>query len=622
MPDISENAKENVEVANMPASQRPQLRFQRIFFIIAFCAFSALAIMSYIQIIKSRTLYPEYAVPKQDNLDASVTELTVQRPGQVYSAITFGAPHNGFSHNVGSSASFKLPKRWYGYVLHLGIEKYDNEMPTTIECLINGRKIFEHSIISRRFSRKKPYGGFRIPIPAKQLNDAEKNIVIIRNASGGYWEGRLYLIPGYLLRTLLPYILPILGFLVILSTTFLSSSYRSRWLPLLIAFVMFFVYRYTYFVHDHTGFGGFFFDDIQDIINDVSGDKYSHDMMKHPIFLPVMRVFYGIWRGAGLDRLDAMSAGFALVAGINVALAFIWFKRVWKDKLYALPLVTAYSLLFAVWAYSSLYETYILSALSVNLTMILFWAKPVTKSIRNVIYSAIMISISALINPPMLLLISVAIVMLIMSEMPARRKCFHAGVLLAAVIVIFVIGYYLVLLFYMSHTATAKGLHLPFSQEFAKKGVFTRYAGISNMTLNNMLKVLAGQFIYSFFGQSYPFDYGLDSPVRYVTNILGIISIIVLLTLWIFLVIAMCKNRRFMTATFLLEAIVILPYIVFFWYFNPSEMLLYSSPLLSLIILWFSKASDLIFNGKSRWLFWGIAAVFLVVNMIAITSYR
>mgnify|MGYP000439319192 CR=1 FL=1 len=380
--------------------------------------------------MKSKPLYPEISVAKGNDLAEPVTKLTFHKPGQVYPAMAFGESHYSLAYNVGSTVAFELPKKWYGYILHIGIEKYDSETTPTIQCLINGDKIFEHRIINRHYSHGRPYGGFEIPIPIEYLSYGKENVISLRNSSEGYWEGRLYIIPGYFLRTLLPYILPICGFIVIISATFVPSSYRSRWLPLLLAFVMFFVYRYTYFVHDHTGFGGYFFDDIRDLIKEVSGDKYTHDMMRHPVFLPLMRVFYGIWRAIGLDKLDAMSAGFAFVACINVALAFILFRITCHEKLNAIPLILTYSFLFAVWAYSSLYETYILSALSVHLTMIFLWAKPVTKSLRNIFYLAIMISISALINPPMLLLFSVGLAILIMSGMPSKRKYLYCHVML------------------------------------------------------------------------------------------------------------------------------------------------------------------------------------------------
>jgi hypothetical protein len=172
-----------------------------------------------------------------------------------------------------------------------------------------------------------------------------------------------------------------------------------------------------------------------------------------------------------------------------------------------------------------------------------------------------------------------------------------------------------------SHHAGDHGImhHLRFSHEVIKS-----YASISHFNLHEAGNVAMAQSFYSLFGngQGFVWNKGWGGLPAYFATPAGAVCALCFLFICASALLAMQRNRHLLMLAASCSAMVLLPYLAFFIYFNPSEMLLYCAPLELLCVIGIGRAFEISFPTRAPLLLIFIATLVAANNTVALVSYH
>ena len=91
---------------------------------------------------------------------------------------------------------------------------------------------------------------------------------------------------------------------------------------------------------------------------------------------------------------------------------------------------------------------------------------------------------------------------------------------------------------------------------------------------------------------------------------------------WLAGCVGLAQKRRQLRLSLQLFAFVLLPYLAFFWLFNPGEMLLYSAPLAAPVLAWLFRGWENIFNvHRLDFFLLALAFIFMLHNGACLATY-
>jgi hypothetical protein len=540
-------------------------------------------------------------------------------------------PMNSGMPATGTAILYNLPYTSDGYMLNIGVTRADNQHPPLLTISVNDVLLRGIQIPLARLGETNPFHSEELLIPGKLLHPGRENRLAVRNARGLHWLGHLALIPDPQWRRLLPLLVPLSGWCVLASALFLIASPRGqRRFPVLLLVVLFVIYYQSSYIRDMAPVTGFFFSDAPDFIDPICHKIFNLDMNKHPLFLPVIRFWVKPFHFVRLGEIASLSAAFALIGTLNGLMAFLWFRR-WLGEFRtagALTLLYAFSL--AIWAYSSNYETYAFSSLMGNLFFwVLLRAKRPDRSL-SLLLPSLAIGFAALAHPPLLILF----VPLVIHRTFQRLHAFPwIGMVAASLVVVavFLAGQILIRHYYMQSTdlpdSLENDLHSasdPVSREISNiRSLYHRYAQAQSPVPVQLGTVLTSQFVYSLAGLPYPFDWsrGIDGLRDYFRSVTGPPALGAILCLWLGALLGLLSSRRFLGNSLILLAGIMAPWLTFFILFNPSEMLLYSAPMIAPILAWLGGANRLVFKQHTAGFLLTISLILTIHNAWVLASY-
>jgi hypothetical protein len=410
----------------------------------------------------------------------------------------------------------------------------------------------------------------------------------------------------------------------------LRSPLSQRRFPLLLLSVLFVLYYQTFMIRDLAPVTGFFFSDAADFIDPVCRKLFNFDMNKHPLFLPVMRFVIKPLHFFLRQESAAVSSAFALIGALNGLMAFLWFRRWLGDFRTAGALALLYAFSLAIWVYSSNYETYVFSSLTGNL---FFWAllrpAPQDKT-RRLLGLSLVIGLAALAHPPLLILFGVLVIHIwIRRTRPLPWK----GLVASAVVVaaVFLGGQILIRSYYASRMQLPLAIDNrlrtspnPVSKEIHNlQWIYHYYSKNQRFTSSQLGNALTGQFVYSLAGLPYPFDWarGIAGLRDFFKSVTGPPALWAILFLWLSALIGVTVSRRLLIPSLVLLVGVMAPWLIFFLFFNPSEMLLYSAPMMAPLLAWLGGAQRLVFKQRTAALLLIISLILTIHNTWVLTSY-
>jgi hypothetical protein len=186
-------------------------------------------------------------------------------------------------------------------------------------------------------------------------------------STGGPWTGNIFIVPHLGLRRFMIAGFPILACVAIIAGGLLI---RRGWLSILVLAATAFPLFYThYFWAKFTPIGAFF-GDGRELVEAVRLGVYAGDMQKHPCFLPLMRLLTGVCGLLFRAHLTAFAVAYGLVSAANAAVATMIIRRAFSSATVRALLPAAYVFSFSILTYSSVFETYILTSLLLNLAIL------------------------------------------------------------------------------------------------------------------------------------------------------------------------------------------------------------------------------------------------------------
>lgn len=414
-----------------------------------------------------------------------------------------------------------------------------------------------------------------------------KNLHLQIRNEGGSWFGGAFFVPNYKMTkfisiTLFPSF--ILGLLCAVS---LFSEKPRLMLPLVAVFGYLFYYCLNYPAKLIPC--EIFFSDSKELVDAIRFNDWTYDMQKHVLFLPVMRVLSAFFSLVSSKPLKTLAIAFSFISAMNLLLAAACI-RLTKMKCWSKSLLCAvYGASFSIATYSSIYETYILSALMVNATILasLYLQKNPTR--YRAVIAAILCGLLPLVTWQLFAFVPFFLI-------------WHSGNIrkLASVRSFWILiarhwGIAL-LSFWVCYTAVW-GLY---SGPFLEKGrspstakvlseTQKNYASLENITWKSLLQVVDDTFVSSLVNTRNAFSGEKSNGCISAGFVISKLAICIV----VFLMIGSAGAYLWKTAKHTLTTFVFIAgfgaYIGFHLYFNPVEMLLYTPPI---ILLWLLPVSN------------------------------
>jgi hypothetical protein len=397
-----------------------------------------------------------------------------------------------------------------------------------------------------------------------------------------------------------------------------------EWVFLLLAFIVLFAtYRYTFYGRWVAPLDGYFYADSGEFIHALSRAAVANDFVKHPLFFLLMRGLLVVLRTVGFDSTDSMASVFAGVGALNALLAFAWFRRIGAGFRQAAVLLPCYGFSFVIWVYASIYETCIFSALMTNVVLLTLWPKGGLLKWRHIVTAAAACVLAGTAHIP-LLAFSMLIPLRLLLANPSR-KILPTLIWPVAIVAIFLVA----------HTGLCRlrsagepppvsaGIQsaipdIPILRAAGRtEGPFRAYAGAHNLTSAGMAEVLRGQFWFAFCGLRFPFAQGISTQA----NRGDLFCCAILLSLALLLLYAAGVNLAFRTRLLATAIALVAPYLAFFWYFNPSEMVLYAPPLLSFILAGASRGLTITLKNDAVPAFALLGIILVLHNAIVLRTF-
>lgn len=556
---------------------------------------------------------------------ASATRLTFQYPFMMLGPVNSGIPATG------TVIFYDLPYSPAGYALNIGVASADDRAPPLITVALNDIILRTIQVPHSRLGSYRPFHSDEVPIPGAILKPEKTNRLAIRTGKGLHWQGHLVLIPHAQWRRVLPLLVPLSGWCVLATALFfIRSPAGRRGFPLLMCGILFIIYLQSFYVRNMAPVGGFFFSDSPDFIDPICKKLFTSDMNKHLLFMPAIRFLVKPFHSLCQSQVSSLSAALAFVGALNGMLAFLWFRRWLGEFRTAGALALIYSFSLAIWTYSSLYETYPFSSLLGNLFFWVMLVAPPPNRFRHLILPSLVIGIAALAHLPLLILF---VPLVIRTAFQYPRAFPWLGTVAAALLIIsvFLAGQTLIRNYYEERTILPRAIEQriqtapdPLSREISSiQWVYGEYAQQQRPTLTQLGTVLTGQFVYALTGRPYPFEWsrGVEGLRDYVDSASGLVSLWCLLLLWLGAFMALVRFPAFRWHSVALFLGVMAPWLTFFLFFNPSEMLLYSAPMIAPILAWLGGAQRLVYKQHTAGLLLVISLILTIHNTWVLTSY-
>ena len=547
---------------------------------------------------------------------------------QIEDLYTPGGRSAQFAYNFGWQEPIRLSTRLDGVpaVMRVKLPVYGDDdfvlngwlasraehlRPPRLEIYLNDQKIGDYIHLSYALLR----GFFEIRIPRPMMAGSADNYLVIKSFAGG-WKGRFLLIPHGFWRDWLPKTIPV--------TVMLSALFFKRiWLaPVCLVLVLFALYSYTLYPKTLGPMDGVVFDDANDYVWVIDNDVMIFKMQKHVLFFPVLHALYhGIGSLLFHETFFALSFSYVLIGALNGVLVCLWFRRLFVDWLLAWLATIVYIFSFSIWLYSSIYETYIFSSLLVSAALLsrslakpdVFWSR--------YLLPALFVVLAGLAHPPLLLLLGLLVVDLLISQNTVWKKLVQTVSLGLGVIFCFLVS--MMTMRYIYHPSpVSRGFDNTTTSFIAN--VIQRYSAGSEMDWSNFGNVIYGQFVYAFGGFPYGYDWsaGWSGISQYLAMPAGWVFLICFSFLGLLALLGLLRSRAMWRRLLLLLALVLLPHLLFYWYFNPGEMLLYSAPLLAPILATLVRFSSAASGRLAKLAIFAFAISLLVQNINALVSYH
>jgi hypothetical protein len=533
-----------------------------------------------------------------------------------------------FELAAGFTATLELPRLEGGYELTLightqrGAHEGEVRVPQVLVG-VNGHRLGDFAQkFPARWNQSDVHGA-RFVISGELL--AQPTNLVTFTLPSRNFRGRMVVSRHPAQAAVARLLLPVAAWLLLSSLAwFLAETKNRRLFAAALPLVFFAVYSHSLATMKIAAFADYFFSDPKDLIQPVTRGAYIFDLTKHPLFQPVARPLYVLLHAlSGRSEVVACALLFALAGAFAVGLAWLVFRRWCARPRTAALLAVLYGFSFSTWIFASHIETYIFCAAAANGFLLAMLARDCLSQAAGVAIQGMAGAVAALMHPPLMILNAVSIAR--MGRRGGRHGMLREAAIAFAVLVIYVAGSGLIRAasgpFADAHKAASESSGL-LASELA---TFSFYADRSNATRFHAGNVIAGQCFYALVGQKFPAHWseGLGGLRRvYRRGIVGFAAALAVAALWAVGLSGLARDLGRRGTSLRLFALVLLPYLLFFWFFNPAEMFLYSAPFLSLLLAWLCRGwENMLAGARLDGFLLVCGAVIMLHNAACVASY-
>ncbi len=495
--------------------------------------------------------------------------------------------------------------------------------PPDVKIAVNGRELGNFKTNFPHCFNGCSVHGARFVISGAMLNLATNTVTFaVRDFD---FLGRMVISRHPALARVTRLALPLFAWMFLASLAWWFAGSNRRWIfPVALVVTFFAGYHQSLATMKIAPFADYFFSDPADFIKPIALGEYTFDVAKHPLFQPVARPLYLLLKMLfSQPGAEPMAVMFSLVGAFNVFLAWRIFRRWFARPLAAAMLAVLYGFTFSVWTFSSHIETYIFSATAANLFLLAMLGRDRLKKWAGIALQVAAGSFAALMNPPLLVLNAVSLVR--MRRCSGKFAVLRESLIAAAVLVIYMAGTRIIGHFSGAMNDSDSAPKAVGGLVGSEAATFHHYARSANLTLFQAGNILAGQCVHAIAGQTFPSHWsdglrGIEHLWKH--ECLGAPAALAVAALWAAGLAGLALQRERRRTSLELFALVLLPYFLFFWAFNPGEMFLYSAPLVSLLLAWLGRGWEKIFAGARLEFFLLACGFFLLLhNAACLASY-
>lgn len=559
-----------------PAPERPV--GGRVFRVAVICFF-LVAGGTWVQIKRSRQIHPPSPPVPAEWRHGEPVAFLLGRPGFRYPGFRMPGRRQ-LPEDATAALRVHVPASRWGYVLNLTVRGSDAE-PTELRVLVNDEPVGRY-----RVNRDVDAGRVECFIPGRLLTAGEQNPVEVRNVGPGAWSGRLMLIAFGSARGVLPLVFPLLGALVLLAAAVSLPERASVKRGALFFGVAFFVYLYSLFTRQIAPGGeGVDFPAGSALIQPLLDNRMADGLTRHMLFLPALRLVFWVMGVFRQPELLSLALVCSALGGLNAVLAVHLFRMLAGSARTATLLGVCYVFAFSIWLHASVCAPAIFSALMLNLFLIYFLRGPSPPRAGRTLRECVLAILCGLAHPSLLILCGASVARWLRSSVGRGRK-----VVAAVAIVCLTAGGFLPAQHGLRRLYREPGTDPAAASAMEAAGAAATGIDVggetAHMTVRNAGNLLLGQFLYAFGGQPPGFDWrqGWSGLLAYFTDPLGLVLVGLLTGLFLMASAGLLvdpENAR--KLAFMLTCLVV-PYLLFFYYVNPREMLLYAPPFVSLVL--------------------------------------
>jgi len=347
----------------------------------------------------------------------------------------------------------------------------------------------------------------------------------------------------------------------------------------------------------------------------VLNRSLTFDMVKHPPFLPAASLAMGV---AGLVTPSSLplaiplTLGLAGIAALNAAAAALLLQLAVGGAGLGRLLAVAAVFAFAPWYYGGAIETYAFTGLTVQLFLIAWLAYHRAPSRVSLAVMGTALGLAVVTQPPLAVLGALCAA----SILGRNGGRFGASVRIGGCAALaFCVAFGLGSAIRFTYAAGGS----PWAQRSPHdylEGLRSVYGSIPRMSFATLGDVVLGQTVFAFVGADgvQGYGHGWDS-LRSLRGGLGTLSALASLGLLGFLALRGCRGGRPESRRVLVGiGGAALVYVLFFWWFNPGEMVLYSSPLVPAILAFLGNRAE------RSWPRVALVASFVLVVALALAN--
>ena len=513
-----------------------------------------------------------------------------------------------------------LPPDGISYELNLAVIKSRPPVPVRLDVIADDQPLGSLQPAPLRPRRNEISATARLALPAAT---GQATTLELLNR-GPFWRGKLLLVPqpdwpGRILAALAG-----IGSLLL----FLSSRWGRRLslvaTPALIFCIFLSLFYYTLFTKKMAPMNGVIMGDSDELVRVLVKKKWNEDTIKHILFAPTMHWALGS-TGKDAVRPDLRDCArvFSIIAALNCFVAYLLFLRLARRRWSAILLTCAYGFSFSIWAYSSIYETYIFSSLVLNLFLLaILFVRP-HSPLTAYLPATVLLACCGLAHIPLLIFIGVLWMRIWQADRTVTQRLIGCALLTGLAGLGFLDGRLWIKQYFA-------GIHdladLSWQAEIltAAQTTIGEFASRDNLTFDNLGTLFLGQFLFAHGGlpQGHLWDIGWRSAAPILRHPVGLLLCLACATLWVAAVLGVARSPAMRGRAFVFCALVLIPYLGFLWYFNPGEMLLYSPPLVSVSLLAFFAAGQQVLGRRIDYVLIVLVLSQVVWNVPVLLSYQ